>query len=197
MSFKLLERLRPRKQLSESGSEPSRSIKLEMLSQAIRDAWNSYEPALLQAQGIGEGNLAVSGAYKVLMDAGLIHDDMKSQHCALCAYEEVDTLSSARLATVSSWDPIREAERRERRALENEMQSLLDLIKTLLQEHTELLPDTLPAVDWDKALAETSQEIRVAAEKLRDVNSEESDLPLFVSNAKVLVSDSPPLPNVH
>ena len=188
-SFKLLERLRPRKQLPESGSEPSPSMKVATLSQTIRDAWNNYEPALQQVQAIGESNLAVSAAYKALMDAGLIQADKKSQHCALCAYEEVDTLSSTRLATVRSWDPVREAELHERRALENEMQSLLDVIKTLLQEYAKLLPAAPPAVDWDQALKETSQEIRVAAEKLRAVNSAEPDLALFVSNAKVLVCD--------
>ena len=167
---------------------------MEILSQSIRDAWDSYEPALLQAQGIGESNLAVSAAYKVLRDAGLIQDDVKSQHCAFCAYEEVDTLSPVRLATVRSWDPISEAEQDERRALQKKMQSLLDLIKTLLQAHSELLPGAPPAVDWDKALAETSQEIRLAAEKLREVNSGGADLSLLVSKAKVLVSDDVPSP---
>ena len=126
-SFPILARLRPRSQLSDSSQEPMGSTNVETLSQKIRDSWKDYEPKLLALQAIHDENLAVSRAFKLLVDAGVIRHGKDSQSCPLCAYEYVDTLSPGRVATIESWNPILQSERTGRLALERAMNSLVDL----------------------------------------------------------------------
>ena len=117
MSFPILAPLRPRKQLLDDSEELPSSDYLDELSQEIRDAWIEYEPLQVAMQAIGEKNLAVSRAFKILLEAGTIEHGKHAQLCPLCTYEHVDTLSGDRFETIEGWNPIRDAERAAREKL--------------------------------------------------------------------------------
>ena len=191
-SFPILAQLRPRRQLSDEQGIMDYSVAVESLGQRVRGAWNDYEPTLRQVETIGSGNIAVANAYKILVEAGLVHDDKDLQSCPLCAFEGVDTLSATRVATIHSWDPIRENERSGRQSLESVTTSLLDEIKKIILEFSELLPGASADIDWDSALNEVSHHIAVTAGNLRTVIAEQPDLVSHASSGRLLVAEGIP-----
>ncbi len=187
MSFPILVRLRPRRQMLDESEESASADNLEDLSQEIRDAWTEYEPVQLAMQSIGEENLAVSKAFKILLDAGTIEHGEHSQSCPFCAYEHVDTLSADRVKTIEGWNPLRDAERTTREKLAKAMNSLLAFIRKALEEYEELLPSPPSATDWEMALKDAGSDLQGAAAELLSVISAQTDLNLNVSRARTLV----------
>ena len=187
MSFPILVRLRPRRQLLDDSEEPASAANFDELSQEIRDAWTQYEPAQLAMQAIGEKNLAVSRAFKILVDAGTIEHGKHPQTCPLCAYEHVDTLSADRAETIEGWNPIRDAERTTRDKLEKAMNSLLALIRKAIEEYDDLLPSPPSEADWEIALKDAGNDLQAVAAELRSVISTQTGLNLNVSKARTLV----------
>ena len=190
MSFPILARLRPRRQLLDDAEEPVSGDNLDQLSQETRDAWTEYEPVQLAMQAIGEKNLAVSRAFKILLDAETIEHGIDSQSCPLCAYEHIDTLSADRVETIERWNPIRDAERKAREKLEKAMNSLLALIKKAIVEYDELLPPPPSEPDWETALKDAGNDLQGVAAELRCVIRTQTELNLNVSKARTLVGDA-------
>ena len=85
----------------------SARMRQKSISQQLREDWVTYEPTLLAIQVLGDSNLAVARAFKILAAAQMIKHETDAQTCPMCEYETVDTLSSARVNTIVSWDPIR------------------------------------------------------------------------------------------
>ncbi len=187
MSFPILAPLRPRKQLLDDSEELPSSDYLDELSQEIRDAWIEYEPLQVAMQAIGEKNLAVSRAFKILLEAGTIEHGKHAQLCPLCTYEHVDTLSGDRFETIEGWNPIRDAERAAREKLVKAMNSLLDLIRKAIEAYDELLPSPPSETDWEMALKDAGDDLQGVAAELRSVISTQTDLNLNVSSARTLV----------
>ena len=163
MSFAILAPLRPRRQLLDDSKELRSSDYLDELSQEIRDAWIEYEPVQVAMQAIGEKNLAVSRAFKILLESGTIEHGKRSQLCPLCTYEHVDTLSGDRVETIEGWNPIRDAERAAREKLVKAMNSLLDLIRKVIKEYDELLPSSPSETDWEMALKDAGDDLQGVA----------------------------------
>ena len=189
-SFPILAQLRPKRQVSEDTEDPNITHTIDLLVQKTREVWKLYEIALQGMKAIGDNNLAVSRAYKVLKDAGLIKLEKGSQSCPICAYSEIDTLSAARVTTIQSWEPISESVVSSRQELAKAMTSLVDVVRGLLHYYTELLPDAPPASDWDLALTEASDTIRKVAKALKAVIGNRAELEKHVSKGRVLVSNS-------
>ena len=187
MSFPILARLRPRRQLLDDAEESVSDDNLDQLTQQTRDAWTEYEPVQLAMQAIGEKNLAVSRAFKILLDAGTIEHGKDFQSCPLCAYEHVDTLSADRVETIEGWNPIRDAERKAREKLEKAMNSLLNLIRKAIEEYDELLPSPPSETDWEMALKDAGDDLQGVAAELRTVISTQTELNLNMSRARTLV----------
>ena len=160
---------------------------LDELSQEIRDVWIEYEPVQVAMQAIGEKNLAVSRAFKILLEAGTIEHGKHAQLCPLCTYEHVDTLSGDRFETIESWNPTRDAERAAREKLVKAMNSLLDLIRKAIETYDELLPSPPSETDWEMALKDAGDDLQGVAAELRSVISTQTDLNLNVSSARTLV----------
>ena len=188
MSFPILARLRPRRQFSDDAEEPVSANNLNQLTQEIRDAWTDYEPVQLAMQAIGEKNVAVSRAFKLLLVAGTIEHGKDSQTCPLCAYEHLDTLTADRVTTIEGWNPIREAERKARETLEKAMNSLLALIKKAIEEYDEFLPPPPAKPDWEDALKDAGNDLQRVAAELRRVMGAQPELNLNVSKGRTLVS---------
>ena len=187
MSFPILTRLRPRKQLLDDAEEPVSGDNLDQLTQEIRDAWTEYEPVHLAMQAIGENNLAVSRAFTILLDAGTLEHCKDSQTCPLCAYTHVDTLSADRVETIEGWNPIRDAERKAREKLEKAMNPLLALIKNAIEEYDELLPPPPSESDWEKALKDVGNDLQGVAAEIRSVIGTQAELNLNVTEARTLI----------
>ena len=188
MSFPILALLRPRRRSLDNSEETASAGNLDELSQEMRDAWMEYEPVQLAMQAIGEKNLAVSTAFKILLDAGTIEHSKHSQTCPLCTYEHVDTLSADRVETIEGWNPIRDAERRAREKLEKAMNSLLALIRRAIEEYDELLPSPPSETDWEMALKDAGDDLQSVAAELRSVINTQTELNLNVSKARTFVS---------
>ena len=185
-SFPILAPLQPRRQLLDDSEKPVSADNLDQLSQEIRKAWAEYEPAQLAMQAIGEKNLAVSRAFRILLDAGTIEYGKHSQTCPLCSYEHVDTLTTDRVERIEGWNPIRVAERTAREKLEKSMNVLLVLIRKAIEEYDELLPSPPSETDWEMALKDVGDDLQDAVAKLRSVISTQAGLNLNVSKAKTL-----------
>ena len=188
MSFPILAQLRPRRQFSDDAEEPVSANNLEQFTQDIRDAWTDYEAILLAMQAIGEKNVAVSRAFKLLLDAGTIEREKDSQTCPLCAYEHVSTLSADRVTTIEGWNPIREAETNARRTLEKAMTSILALIKKAIEEYNEFLPSPPSKAAWKDALKDAGNDLQGVAAELRRIIGAQHELNLNVSKARTLVN---------
>ena len=160
---------------------------LEQLTQAIRNAWAEYEPKLLATQILGEKNLAVSEAFKILLEAGTIGHGRLSQTCPLCAFEAIETLSGERVETIEGWVPIREAEHQARESLGNAMKSLLAPIQRAIEECDALLPSPPSEQDWEAALREAGSELKAGAAELRWVVGQQARLSLNVSRARAML----------
>ena len=188
ISFPILARLRPHRQWSNDAEDPISATNLDQLTQEIRDAWTDYEPVLMAVQAIGEKNVAVSKAFKLLLAAGTIEHGKDLQICPLCAYEHVETLSTDRVMTIEAWNPIRESERKARETLEDAMQSLLALIKKAIEEYDDFLPPPPSKPDWEDALKDAGNDIQSVASELRRVIGAQPELTMNVSKGRTLVS---------
>ena len=193
-SFPILARLRPRRPLSEGTKEPTYSERVDINANRIYEAWDHYQSVLKGMQSIGDNNLAVSRAFKVLVEAGLIKNEVKSQDCPICAYPAIDTLSAERVATIHSWEPIRESVNSASQELKKAMTSLADVVRELLWDYEETLPQPPSDADWEAALANASERIRTAAQHLRTANGQRTDMEKQVSIGKTLLSDDISIP---
>ena len=195
MSFPILDQLRPRRQYSDDVEEPLPTFNLDQLIPSIRNAWTEYEPLQIASKAIGERNIAVSKAFKVLMDAGTIDLGIDSQICPLCAYEQVETLSAKRITTIEGWNPIQEAESKARRTLNDAMYSLLIPIKKAIEEYDEFLPPAVFSIDWEDALKDVGADLQKVALPLRNVIDAQTELNLNVSRGRTLLSAGVTHPN--
>ncbi|MCY4365193.1 MAG: AAA family ATPase [Chloroflexi bacterium] len=186
-SFPILARLRPRRQLSEDAEGLVSLDNVDQLAQGIRDAWAEYGPVHLAARAIGEKNLAVSRAFKLLLDAGTIEHGKDSQPCPLCAYEHIETLSTCRVETIEGWNPIREAEQKASESLKKAMNSLLALIGEAIENYDALLPPPPSDQDWEEALEDVGNDLKGIATVLKDVIGTQTELHLNMSRAKTMV----------
>ena len=187
-SFPMLTRLRPRRQFSDYPNESRPTSYVDMLGKKVRDAWGKFESALLAVQAIGDKNLAVSKAFKLLLDEGIIIYGKDTQSCPLCAYEHSDTLSADRITTIESWNPIRRSEQATRQALEEAINSLVDVARQALKRHDDLLPSPPTEFDWDSAFQNTGDPLQEEARKLRTILEKQNDLSSYVANGRELVS---------
>ena len=157
--------------------------------------WESYEPTLSAVQALGDDNLAVSKAFKILADAGMIRHDAEAQTCPMCEYTSVDTLSSARLNTILSWDPIREAEQNARVDLERTASALIAFVSRAVTLYDGLLPNPPTESEWEVGLADAGEHVRVSVSVLQAVIKENGDLAAAANNARVLINAGTPSPN--
>ena len=187
-SFPILDQLRPRRQYSKDVEESLLTHDLDQLILDIRKAWTEYEPVHIASQSIGEKNLAISKAFKTLMDAGIIDPEMDSQFCPLCGYEHVETLSATRVTTIEGWNPIREAESNARKTLNEAMKSLLIPIRKAIEEFDEFLPPTVFNIDWEDSLKDVGKDLQNVALALKDVVDAQTELNSNVSKGRTLIS---------
>ena len=187
-SFPMLTRLRPRTHFSDYPNESRPTSFVDKLVRRVRDAWRNYESALLAVDAIGDRNLAVSKAFKLLLDEGIIMQERNTQSCPLCAYEHSDTLSADRITTIESWDPIRRSEQATRQALKEAINSLVDVTRRALEQHDDLLPSPPTESDWNSALQNTGDPLQEEAKKLRTILEKQNDLSSYVENGRELVS---------
>ena len=193
-SFPILAQLRPRRQLADNTQEPRPGPSVEALVRKLRDVWEQYEPTLVAVQAIGDNDLAVSKAFKLLLDSGVIQHGKDSQICPLCAYEYGETLSATRISVIESWSPIRDSEQAARQILKKAMDSLVYAVRQPLEECDQLLPSPPKEFEWDRALQRAGDRLKEEFEQLRSILKEQSDLSLHVSLGKEFVSTDPQLP---
>ena len=143
---------------------------------------------LLAVQEIGDANLAVAKAFKLLLDAGTIRHEKDSQTCPLCAYSQVETLSAKRITEIEDWNPIRDSERTVRQKLEKEVNSLLDVVRKSLEEYDEFLPSPPPESVWDDSLQTAGDRLREEVGRLREILEVHIDFSPHVSLGKTLIA---------
>ena len=144
---------------------------------------------MIALQPIGDDNLAVSRAFQLLVDAGLIHHGIEAQTCPLCAYEHANTLSGVRVTKIESWNPIAASERKARRTLEKAMNSLTEVVRKAVEEYDDYLPNPLSRSDWDLALKEAGDFQREVADGVMSALEEQTILLPHVSNGRTLIAD--------
>ena len=190
-SFPLLSRLRPRRLLSDDPHNIFDATDLERCCEQIRDRWADYEPAMLAVATIGDTNLAVAKAFKLLFDAAIIQRGTDSQTCPLCAHEEVETLSNDRIATIESWDPIRAVELQAGKELERGISALTKLISNALEYYSDVLPELPSEAEWETTLNAVGDRLRDAANELKTIPDQRADLLSAVANARELIEETP------
>ena len=186
-SFPILSRLRPKRPLPDHPQEPTYASQVESLSQKVHESWKEYAPAQLAAQAIGDANFAVSEAFRLLLDAGVIQHGTALQTCPICTYENADTLTASRIASIQSWDPIREAEHSARLSLRKALNSLVGVVRKVVEEYDEFLPPNPSGSDWDAALDEAGNDLREVVANLRIVIDEQANLAQYLSNGRALI----------
>ena len=193
-SFPILAKLRPQKQMADNMPEPSPELNVDTIGREFLEAWEQYEPTMVAVQAIGDNSLAVSKAFKLLLDSGVIQHGRDSQFCPLCAYENEETLSANRVTAIESWNPIRDTEQAAQNKLKRAMDSLVYAVRQVLEEYDQLLPSPPNEIEWDSALHGASDQVRSEVERLRTFLNEQSDLSHHVSLGKEFVSTNTQLP---
>ena len=193
-SFPLLVNLYPQRKVSDDKANTNLATDVGEFALSIRSAWQVYAPAMSQAVAIGEGNLAIAEAYKTLVHAGLIQQEHSVQNCPLCAFDQTDTLSLARINTIRGWDTIRSDERQTGEALTNAMMSWVRDIEKLLLERREILPEIPSEEDWNTALSGASEEIKVVAQNLKIDLDRIGQLEPYWTKGTSLVASGTPCP---
>ena len=191
-TFPMLGRLRPKQILADEPYEGISADAAKSISQQLREDWVTYEPALLAIQVLGDSNLAVARAFKILAAAQMIKHETDAQTCPMCEYETVDTLSSARVNTIVSWDPIRETEQNARHGLERTASSLIALVSRTVTLYEDLLPSPPTESEWETALTDVGEHVRASVNDLRAVTQGEEDLATAVNNARSLIAEGIP-----
>ena len=187
-SFPILAQLRPNKQLSDYPLESEPAVIVETIVQRLRIVWRQYETVSLVVQEIGEDNLAVARALKLLLDAGTIQHGRDSQTCPLCAFEQIDTLSDIRISEIEDWNPIRDSERAAQDELEKVANSLLDVVRKSLEKYSDFFPSPPSESDWDKSLQTAGDRLLEEVEKLREILEVHIDLSPHVASGKSLIA---------
>ena len=191
-AFPMLRQLRPRQTLTDVQNEAISADSATSVCQQLRKNWESYEPTLSAVQLLGDANVAVSKAFKTLADAGMIRHDADAQTCPMCEYTSVDTLSSTRLNTILSWDPIREAEQKARAGLEHTASELIAFVSKAVTLYDGLLPNPPTESEWEVGLADAGELVRNSVSGLQAVVKGNEDLAAAANNARSLISAGTP-----
>ncbi len=191
-AFPLLGRLRPKRPIAEDAQHTASVDARETVYKVVREAWAEYEPARLAMQELGESNLAISQAFKILSDAGLIRHGANAQPCPLCAYPTAETLLHDRVEIVQTWEPIRSNEQNTRRRFEGALSSVVNLISEAVTLYNDVLPDSPSETEWETALSDVGDRTRDAVDELKQVINGREELSLVARNAKRLTGESIP-----
>lgn len=187
-SFPLLSQLQPRRRQSNSPKETELAMQIDTLGQEFHSSWEEYEPTLIAVEAISGNNLAVSRAFEVLLNSGVIQSGKESQSCPLCAYESVETLSLERISTIANWNSVRDSEQASRQKLMKAKTMLLGVVKQSLQEFDDLFPSIPVEFDWDIALQSVGDRLREEAGKLRSlIEEQQKELLPFVLRGRQLI----------
>ena len=191
-AFPMLRQLRPKQTLNEVPHEAiSADSAMSVCQQLLKD-WESYEPTLSAVQALGDDNLAVSKAFKILAEAGMIRHDAEAQTCPMCEYTSVDTLSSTRVNTILSWDPIREAEQNARVDMARTASALIASVSRAVTLYDGLLPNPPTESEWEVGLADAGEHVRASVSGLQAVIKENGDLAAAANNARALIHAGTP-----
>lgn len=166
-SFPLLARFRPRRQIADDQPAPTYATDAANVAKTIREAWTEYKSAKEAAQTVGRARLEIARVLKILVDAGLVHHDAAAQHCPLCAYSDIQTLSRERIVEIEGWTPTYEREHTTRSELEQRMRSVINIVRKALEEHDELLPPLPAPEEIDSSVAAVDNDLRDAVHQLR------------------------------
>lgn len=195
-SFPLLAQLRPHRRVSNYPHETQPFQSIETLGQKMRSAWDQYEPALIATDALSDKNLAVSKAFKILLEAGTIQVGKDVQNCPLCAHEQRDTLSANRISTIERWHAVREAEQASRKEMLTAKNSLLAIVKSSLEDFNDLLPNFPIDADWDSAIQTAGDQLREEAGELRRLLERQlNELTSFVIRGRKLIETSSQIPS--
>ena len=161
-TFPILEKLRPDRQFSADTLNTRPASISDSLGQRLLDACKPYMDNKIEFRNIGDRNLAVAEAFKLLLEIGAIQMGRESQYCPLCAYEHADTLSADRISAIESWSQIHDAATRTRQNIREAGQPLLQLVKQSLEEYNAYLPSPPTESDWDFALQTAGDRLKEA-----------------------------------
>lgn len=193
-AFPLLTQLRPVRRIADGEGQTSLSLVLIPFAARIREAWLRYEPALREAEGIGKEKLAISRAYQILSDAGLVIHGLELQECPMCAYEPSMTLSKNRISIVEDWNHASSHEQAARAELQSEIVALRESIGSLLNQAADLLPNTPDESQWTEALEGKSSEVSAAVANLRVVNDGQRNLRIQLAKGRAWWTEPVPSP---
>ena len=192
-AFPMLGRLRPKQLLTDAPHEGTNADAAMSIGEQLREDWADYEPALSAVQALGDSNLAIARAFKILADAGMIKHEADAQTCPMCEYAMVNTLSSARVNTIAGWDPIRETEQNSRGKLERTESSLIAFVSRAVTLYDGLLPNPPTESEWETAIADVGDQVRAAVGDLRAAIQGYEDLVKAVKEARSLVAEGTPV----
>ena len=182
-SFPPLVQLRPKQQPNLELSTILAGFELRKAN--IEATWKEYESARTLANAVRENALVIVDALENMIKTGLIDREQAVQLCPLCAHDNPPTLTQQRLLEIGGWKPLVEAERHARSKFDSEIKDMKDVLKTLIQEGIDTLPD-LPHLD--QYLKEVPNELLNAASSLAKIRSRiETDVRQHLDKAQLLV----------
>ena len=191
-AFPMLGRLRPKQTLNDGPYEDIGTSATISVCQQLREVWASYEPTLTALQALGDNNLAVARAFKILVDAGMIKHGTDKQTCPICEYAAVETLSSARVDTIVGWDPLRESEQNARSQLERTASTLIAFVTRAVTFCDSLLPNPPTEPEWEEGLADVGEQVRASVSDLQAVIQGNEGLATAANTARSLIAEGIP-----
>ena len=191
-TFPMLGRLRPKLTLDDQPHEDISATATISVCQQLREDWASYEPTLIALQALGDNNLAIARAFKILAEAGMIEHGTSEQTCPICEYATVATLSSARVDTIEGWDPVRETEQNARGQLVRTVSSLIDFVVRAVTLYDALIPNPPSDTEWEVGLADVGEHVQASVNGLQAVIRGNEDLATAVNKARLLIVEGVP-----
>jgi len=194
-SFPLLAQLKPQRQLSDDQPESTYARDAVNAATSIREAWQGHEEVKATAPLVSSDRTAISKALKILLEGKVVQQDVNEQVCPICAYDLVKTLSAARISEIEGWIPAQEKESLARQILQQAVDSMVGIVRKIVDQHDELLPTLPKAEEFLEALKDASEELKQAVQALRKIRHEdEAKLQQVLSEGRELLNKPTAIP---
>ncbi len=137
--FPLLDELTPKRNLDPEALSLLSTVRYQEATEALLASKANFLTVIESKESILDAQRAISRSLDVLRTAGLIRDE-ELQHCPLCAFEDFETLSKARIEEVSAWNLVRKTLSTAKKDFESETIVVRQAIEDLVAVRTGLIP---------------------------------------------------------
>lgn len=188
-TFPLIGALRPARTVPQELATQPYSSGLAQPLVAVGQAWERKLQVEEAAKHLDYHLVGVARALKELRDANLIPNVSYPVTCPLCAYDGAATLTPERIAAIEAALPATEAKAAADAGVRSAMSELLGVVRRAIDDLGGYFPTAPSEKQWADGLANASDAVRDAAEKVREALSARTELERLIALAKPLLKD--------